>query len=154
MILALLGLIFIGAAVAAGIDVWRENDTHLTVQGFGHTFSQPPWVVIVVGAVCGALILLGLAMFLSGAAARRRLVSERRAVLRDHERLVKQANSERAAREQAERDRAAATAEAERARAAAVEQSRLTGTTTEPPRMTGALPEDRAVGSRAEPPAL
>ena len=72
MILALLGLIFIGAAVAVGIDVWRENtNTHLAVQGFGHTFSQPPWVVIVVGAVCGALILLGLAMFLAGAAARR-----------------------------------------------------------------------------------
>ena len=119
MFLLLLGLIFIGAAVAVGIDVWQENSAHLTVQGFGHTFSQPPWVVIVVGAVCGALVLLGLALLFAGAASRRRLVAERRAAMRDRDRLVKQAESDRAAREQAEREREAAAAEAERARVAA-----------------------------------
>jgi hypothetical protein len=153
MFLALLGLICIGAAVAAGIDVWRENNTHLTVQGFGHTFSQPPWVVIVVGAVCGALILLGLAMFLSGAMARRRLVGERRAALREREQLLKQSNSDRAARQQAEHDRELANAEAARARAAAAPPTTVTGTTTEPPQMTGGVPEDRPVG-RHSPPAL
>ena len=119
MILLLLGVVFIGAAVAVGIDVWRENSAHLTVQGFGHTFSQPPWVVIVVGAVCGALIVLGLVMLFGGAASRRRLATERRAALRDRDRLLKQAESDRAAREQAERDRASAAADADRARVAA-----------------------------------
>ncbi len=121
MILLLIGLVFVGAAVAVGIDVWRENSTHarLTVQAFGHTFSQPPWAVIVVGTVCGALIVLGLVSLYLGAAARRRLVAERRAAFRERDRLVKQAEADRAAREQAERDRAVATAEAERARVSA-----------------------------------
>jgi hypothetical protein len=131
MILLLLGLVFIGAAAAVGIDVWQENNAHLTVQGFGHTFSQPPWVVIVVGAVCGALIILGLMMLMGGAASRRRLGAERRSALRDRDRLMKQAESERAAREQAERERAAATAEAERARVAA--QASQGATRAEPP---------------------
>jgi biopolymer transport protein ExbB/TolQ len=143
MILVLLGLICVGAAVAVGIDVWQENSNHLAVQGFGHTFFQAPWVAIVVGAVCGALIVVGLALFFAGAASRRRLVTDRRAAVRDRERLVQQANSERAAREQAERDRAAATAEAERARAAAAEQNRVTGTTAEAPRMTTSAQEER-----------
>ena len=112
-------MVFIGAAVAVGIDVWRENNAHLTVQGFGHTFSQPPWVVIVVGTVCGVLIVLGLAMLFSGAVSRRRLAAERRAAFRDRDRLMRQAESDRAAREQAERDHAAAAADADRARVAA-----------------------------------
>ena len=121
MILLLIGVLFVGAAVAVGVDVWRENGIHarLTVHAFGHTFSQPPWVAIVVGAGCGALIVLGLASLYSGAASRRRLAVERRAAFRERDRLLKQAEADRAAREQAERDRAAATAEAERARVGA-----------------------------------
>jgi len=122
MILVLVGLIFIGAAVAVGVDVWRENSAHVSVQAFGHAFSQPPWVVIVVGTVCGALIVLGLAMLLTGAAARRRLLVERRAAIRDRDRLAQQASAERAAREQAERERAAAQAEAQQMRLAAQSQ--------------------------------
>ena len=142
MIRVLLGLIFIGADVAVGIDVWQENSNHVVVQGFGHMFSQAPWVAIVVGAVCGALIMLGLAFLFAGAASRRRTAGERRAALRDLDRLLQQANEERAARQQAE-------LEAERARSAAAEQTRLTGTTTEAPRLTGSSPE----AARSEPPA-
>jgi hypothetical protein len=125
MLLLLIGLVFIGAAVAVGIDVWQENTSNLSVVAFGHTFSQPPWVAIVVGAAAGALILLGLAMLFTGAASRRRLAAERRAAVKERDRLLKQAEADRAAREQAERERAAAAAEAERARVAA-ESSRGT----------------------------
>jgi hypothetical protein len=131
MILLLLGLVFIGAAVAVGIDVWRENSANLTVQGFGHTFSQPPWVAVVVGAACGALVLLGLAMVFRGVASRRRLAAERRAAFRDRDRLLRQAEADRAARERAEREREAAAAEAERARVTA--QARQGTSSTEPP---------------------
>jgi hypothetical protein len=114
----LIGLIFIGAALTVGIDVWQQDSGHVLVQGFGHTFSQPPWVVLVVGAVCGALLVLGLGL-LDGASARgRRLRREHRALLRERDRLAEQAQAERAGRERAERERAVA----------AVDRSRIAGT--------------------------
>jgi hypothetical protein len=57
-------------------------------------------------------------MVVRGAAAQRRLAAERRAAFRDRDRLLRQAEADRAARERAERERDAA-AEAERARVSA-----------------------------------
>jgi hypothetical protein len=64
----LTGLVLIGGAAAVGIEVWRANSADVTVEAFGHTFSQPPWVTLAAGAACGAAAVLGLALLLSSSA--------------------------------------------------------------------------------------
>jgi hypothetical protein len=92
-----IGLIFIGAVLAVGMDVWQENNAHVVAQGFGHTFSQPPWVVLVAGAACGALLVVGVALLAGANARRRRLYHEHLEVLRDVDRLAKEIDADRAA---------------------------------------------------------
>jgi hypothetical protein len=112
----LFGFILIGAAVAIGIDVGMENTgVRLTITSFGHTFSQPPWVVVVVGAACGMVLLIGMSLMATGAARRRRLWLERRDALRQRDRLVQQLDELRGDLDRAERERASSTADAERA---------------------------------------
>jgi hypothetical protein len=107
----LIGFIVVGAAVAVGIDIGTENSgARLSVEGFGHTVSQPPWVVLVVGAVCGAAALLGLSIMAKGAAHRRRLWLERRGALRQRDQLARQLVELRADRDRAQREGAVDTA--------------------------------------------
>jgi hypothetical protein len=99
----LIGFILVGAAVALGVDVAMENsDARLSVVAFGHTFSQPPWVVLVVGAICGALVLIGLGAMGAGTARRRRLWREHRGAIRERDRLAVQLEHLRANRQRAE----------------------------------------------------
>jgi hypothetical protein len=98
----LIGLLLIGVVLAAGIDVWKENGAHIKVQGFGHSFSQPPWVVLLVGAGCGVLLVIGLGLIARGVARSRRLRREHEEVLRDRDRLAKEIEAERAAHEHPE----------------------------------------------------
>jgi hypothetical protein len=103
----LIGFILVGAAVALGIDVAMENSgARLSVESFGHTFSQPPWVLLVVGAICGALVVMGLTAMGAGTARRRRLWRERRGAIRQRDRLVVQLEELRADLQRAEQQRA------------------------------------------------
>jgi biopolymer transport protein ExbB/TolQ len=111
----LVGFILVGAAVAIGIDIGMENTgARLSITSFGHTFSQPPWVVIVAGAVCGMVVVIGMSMMATGAARRRRRWLERRDALRQRDRLVQQLDELRADLDRAERGRASGAADAER----------------------------------------
>jgi hypothetical protein len=87
ILLALAGVIFIAIAVAVGVDVWQVNSGHVAVTAFNHTFSQPAWAVLVAGAVCGALVVLGLETILAAGGGRRnRPRPNRRAARRGGER--------------------------------------------------------------------
>jgi hypothetical protein len=103
----LIGFIFVGAAVAIGVDVGMENSgARLSVEAFGHTFSQPPWVVVAVGAVFGAVALIGIGMMVRGTSRRRRLWVERRGALRQRDRLACELAELRADLDRAERQQA------------------------------------------------
>ena|SRR5579862_868657 len=78
ILLALVGVIFICTAVAVGVDVWQVNTGHVVVTAFDHVFSLPAWAVVGAGAVCGALIVVGLAMVGAAGARNQRLHSKRR----------------------------------------------------------------------------
>ena len=120
----LVGFILVGAAVAIGIDLGMENTgARLSITSFGHTFSQPPWVVIVVGAACGMVVVIGMSMMATGAARRRRLWLERRDALRQRDRLVQQLDELRADLDRAERERASDAADTERAMGASAPQA-------------------------------
>jgi hypothetical protein len=112
----LVGFILVGAAAALGIDIGMENTgARLSITSFGHTFSQPPWVVVVVGAACGMVVVIGMSIMGSGAARRRRLWLERRDALRQRDRLAQQLDELRADLDRAERERASGAADAKRA---------------------------------------
>ncbi len=82
-----IGLILAGAASAIAIDVWLENTpAMISVQAFGHTWSQPVWVLVLVGVAVGFGGLLGLLIAATGARRAQRLRAERRSMLRDRER--------------------------------------------------------------------
>jgi hypothetical protein len=76
---ALIGLVCVGAAVAAVVDVWKANSGYVHVKAFGHVFSQPPWTVVAAGAVCGAVAVLGLGMVAAGGPRHHRVHAHRRA---------------------------------------------------------------------------
>jgi hypothetical protein len=108
----LIGFILVGAAVALGIDIAMENSgARLSVEAFGHTFSQPPWVLLAAGAACGALVLIGLAAMGAGTARRRRLWMEHRGAIRQRDRLALQLDQLRADRQRAEEQPAPAAYE-------------------------------------------
>jgi hypothetical protein len=109
----LIGFILAGAAVALGIDIAMENSgARLSVEAFGHTFSQPPWVLLAVGAVGGALVVVGLAAMGAGTARRRRLWRDHRGAIRQRDRLALELDELRADRQQqAEDQRASAASE-------------------------------------------
>ncbi len=111
----LVGFILVGAAVALGIDIGMENTgVRLSITSFGHTFSQPPWVVFVVGAACGMVAVIGMSMVATGAARRRRLWLERRDAMRQRDRLAQQLDELRADLDRVERERASGAVGAER----------------------------------------
>ncbi len=87
----LIGLILAAAASAVAVDLWLENP-HLmmTVQAFGHTWSQPMWVLLVTGVAVGFGGLVGLLMMGGGMRRSRRIRVERRAAMRDRELLARQ----------------------------------------------------------------
>jgi len=115
----LVGFFLVGAVVSIGIDIGMENTgVTLSVASFGHTFSQAPWVVAVVGAACGMVVVIGMSMMAIGAARRRRLWLERRDALRQRDRLAQQLAELRADLDRAERERASGAADAERAMSA------------------------------------
>jgi hypothetical protein len=106
----LIGFIIVAAVVALGVDIGMENShSRLSIEAFGHAFSQRPWVVIVIGAVCGAMAIIGLSAMASGAARRRRLWLEHRGAVRERDRLAKQLADLRAGRDQTEPVREAST---------------------------------------------
>jgi len=112
----LVGFILVGAAAALGIDVGMENTgARLSITSFGHTFSQPPWVVVVVGAACGMAVAVGITMMATGAARRRRRWLERRDALRQRDRLAQQLDDLRADLDRAERERTSVAADTGRA---------------------------------------
>jgi hypothetical protein len=120
----LIGFILVGAAVAIGIDVGMENSgVRLSVTSLGHTFSQPPWVVVVVGAVCGMVVLIGMSMMTTGAARRWRRWLERRDALRQRDRLAQQLAELRADLDRAELERASGAADADRAMSASAPEA-------------------------------
>ena len=83
ILLALIGVTFVAIAVAVGVDVWQVNARHVPVEAFNHSFSQPAWATLGVGAGCGALVVIGLGMILVGGARARRQDRELASVRRD-----------------------------------------------------------------------
>jgi hypothetical protein len=120
----LVGFILVAAAVALGIDIGMENTgARLSITSFGHTFSQPPWVVVVVGAACGMVLVIGMSMMATGAARRRRRWMERRDALRQRDRLAQQLAELRADLDRTERERASGAAHAEHAMSASAPEA-------------------------------
>jgi hypothetical protein len=103
-IMFILGIVI--ALLAAGfvVDVVVQNTTTISAHALSRTFTISPGWLVVVGAIAGAVCVVGLMMTLDGirqARARRRRIAQ---------------TQEAAGALQAERDRLAAELEAERAR--------------------------------------
>lgn len=114
--MVVLGLLLLLAAVGVGADVAIKNTASIDVNAFGQTFSLSPGWLFVVGAVTGAVALLGLSMMLTGGARarrRRRSLAETRSSVgelqADRDRLAEEVERERAARVSAEQAASAHT---------------------------------------------
>ena len=107
----IIGLVLLGLAIAAGIDLVAQNRTStLHIHAVGQTFSATPGWLIAFGAACALVAAVGIMLLHDGGERRRQA---RAATRSQRDKLVAQVQQERDARIDAEHAKAAASAEAE-----------------------------------------